>query len=126
MKQREKEEAFTKLLQLEKQLHDKQELELEIEQLNGTLKVMKHLEGEGDETDQAIHEKMSQLSEKLELEKKRLEELSGDLIKKERQRNDELQDSRKELIAVRAYSSSLPFCRTSFKKYETGCSCKNV
>ncbi|XP_078178386.1 factor of DNA methylation 2-like isoform X2 [Carex rostrata] len=96
---REKEEAFAKLLQLEKQLYEKQELELEIEQLNGTLKVMKHLEGEGDETDQAIHEKMAKLNDKLELEKKRLEDLSGDLIKKERQRNDELQDIRKELIA---------------------------
>lgn len=103
------------MLQLEKQLHEKQELELEIEQLNGTLKVMKHLEGEGDETDQAIHEKMSKLNDKLELEKKRLEDLSGDLIKKERQRNDELQDIRKELIAVRAYSF---FCVTILHKFK--------
>ncbi|KAJ1691373.1 hypothetical protein LUZ63_015528 [Rhynchospora breviuscula] len=96
---REKEEALSKLLLLEKQLNEKQELELEIEQLNGTLKVMKHLEGEGDETDQAVHEKMEKLNEKLEMEKKRLEELSGDLIRKERERNDELQVIRKELIA---------------------------
>ncbi|KAJ3686743.1 hypothetical protein LUZ61_015907 [Rhynchospora tenuis] len=96
---REKEEALSKLLLLEKQLNEKQELELEIEQLNGTLKVMKHLEGEGDETDQAVHEKMEKLSEKLEMEKKLLEDLSGDLIRKERERNDELQVIRKELIA---------------------------
>ncbi|XP_072979178.1 factor of DNA methylation 1-like [Typha angustifolia] len=92
---REKEAAFEKILQLERQLDQKQQMELEIEQLNGTLRVMKHLEGEDDED---IHDKMENLSEKLEQEKERLEELYGDLVSKERKSNDELQEVRKELI----------------------------
>nr|CAD1828688.1 unnamed protein product [Ananas comosus var. bracteatus] len=92
---REKEAAISKILQLERQLDQKQQLELEIEQLNGTLRVMKHLEGEDDED---IHEKMENLNGKLESEKLRLAKLSIDLINKERKSNDELQEARKELI----------------------------
>ncbi|TVU21897.1 hypothetical protein EJB05_31568 [Eragrostis curvula] len=92
---REKEDALARMLQLEKQLHEKQQLELEVTRLNGTLQVMKHLEGDDDGD---IHEKMEKLSLKLEHEKKRLEELSGDLVRKERESNDELQAARKELI----------------------------
>ncbi|KAJ3693695.1 hypothetical protein LUZ60_009175 [Juncus effusus] len=92
---REKEAAFAKVLDLERQLHEKQQLELEIVQLNGTMKVMSHLDNEGDE---AIHDKMLNLSQKLEVEKSRLSELQGDLVSKERMSNDELQEARKELI----------------------------
>ena len=86
--QREKEDVFARMLQLEKELLEKQQLELEVARLNGTLELMKHLEGDdgGD-----IHEKMVKLSERLEHEKKRLEDLSGDLVRKERESNDELQ-----------------------------------
>ncbi|KAL6627437.1 hypothetical protein ACP70R_031163 [Stipagrostis hirtigluma subsp. patula] len=92
---REKEDVLARMLQLEKELHEKQQLELEVARLNGTLQVMKHLEGDDDGD---IHEKMEKLSERLEHEKKRLEELSGDLVRKERESNDELQQARKELI----------------------------
>lgn len=92
---REKEDVFARMLQLEKELHEKQQLELEVARLNGTLQVMKHLEGDDDGD---IHEKMEKLSERLECEKKRLEDLSGDLVRKERESNDELQQARKELI----------------------------
>lgn len=85
------------MLQLEKELLEKQQLELEVARLNGTLQVMKHLEGDDDGD---IHEKMEKLSERLEHEKKRLEDLSGDLVRKERETNDELQQARKELIRV--------------------------
>ncbi|AQK90295.1 factor of DNA methylation 1 [Zea mays] len=94
--EREKEDVLARMLQLEKELHEKQQLELEVERLNGTLQVMKHLEGDDDGGD--IHEKMEKLSERFEREKKRLEELSGDLVRKERESNDELQEARKELI----------------------------
>ena len=42
----------------------------------------------------------TKLSERLEHERKRLEEMSGELVKKERESNDELQEARKELISV--------------------------
>jgi hypothetical protein len=94
--QREKEDALARMLQLEKELHEKQQLELEVTRLNGTLQVMKHLEGD----DGDIHEKMEKLSSRLEHERRRLEELSGELVRKERESNDELQQARKELIMV--------------------------
>jgi hypothetical protein len=93
------------MLQLEKELHEKQQLELEVERLNGTLQVMKHLEGDDDGGD--IHEKMEKLSERFEREKKRLEDLSGDLVRKERESNDELQEARKELIKVLSIFSTM-------------------
>ncbi|XP_051224111.1 factor of DNA methylation 1 [Lolium perenne] len=92
---REKEDALARMLELEKELHEKRELELEVTRLNGTLQVMKHLEGDDDGD---IHNKMEKLSERLEHERKRLEEMSGELVKKERESNDELQEARKELI----------------------------
>lgn len=92
------------MLQLEKELHEKQQLELEVTRLNGTLQVMKHLEGDDDGD---IHDKMEKLSERLEHEKKRLEELSGELVKKERESNDELQEARKELIMVLLHFSMM-------------------
>jgi predicted RND superfamily exporter protein len=95
---REKEDVLARMLQLEKELHEKQQLELEVTRLNGTLQVMKHLEGDDDGD---IHDKMEKLSERLEHEKKRLEELSGELVKKERESNDELQEARKELIMLK-------------------------
>nr|XP_010910789.3 factor of DNA methylation 1 [Elaeis guineensis] len=92
---REKEAALAKILQLEKQLDQKQKLQLEIEQLKGTLRVMEHLKGE-DDTD--MEKKMEELTEKLEEEKNILESLNATLISKERKSNDELQEARKELI----------------------------
>lgn len=58
------------MLQLEKERHEKQQLELEVTQLNGTLDVMKHLEGDNSGH---VHEKMENLTLKLEHEMRRLE-----------------------------------------------------
>ena len=44
-KQKEKEDALNKILQLERQVDEKQKLD--IEQLKGKLEVVKHMEGEG-------------------------------------------------------------------------------
>ncbi|XP_059642065.1 factor of DNA methylation 1-like [Cornus florida] len=96
---REKEEALSKILALEKQLDAKQKLEMEIEELKGKLQVMKHL---GDEDDAAVQNKMKDMTEELEQkidEMGDLENLNQTLIVKERQSNDELQEARTELIA---------------------------
>ncbi|WJZ98698.1 hypothetical protein VitviT2T_017208 [Vitis vinifera] len=95
---REKEEALSKILQLEKQLDAKQKLEMEIEEIKGKLQVMKHL---GDEDDTAVQNKMKEMNEDLEEkvgEMENLESLNQTLIVKERQSNDELQAARTELI----------------------------
>lgn len=95
---REKEEALSKILQLEKQLDAKQKLEMEIEDLKGKLEVMKHL---GDEDDAAVQKKMKEMNDELESKIDDLDEmesLNKTLIMKERQSNDELQEARRELI----------------------------
>ncbi|KAL9462958.1 hypothetical protein AB3S75_000878 [Citrus x aurantiifolia] len=95
---REKEEALSKILQLEKQLDAKQKLEMEIEDLKGKLEVMKHL---GDEDDAAVQKKMKEMNDELESKIDDLDEmesLNKTLIAKERQSNDELQEARRELI----------------------------
>ncbi|KAL5991911.1 hypothetical protein ACLOJK_012823 [Asimina triloba] len=95
---REKEAAFSKILQLEKKLDAKQALELEIEQLKGKIQVMRHMGSDDDPN----RKKMDQLSEELkekEEEMEGMEELNRALVIKERQSNDELQEARKELIA---------------------------
>ncbi|URE07329.1 XH domain [Musa troglodytarum] len=103
---REKEAALNKILQLEKQLDQKQKLELEIQQLKGQLQIMKHMEEEEEEEgDATAREKISdmkeQLQEKME-EMEDLEALNQALFVKERMSNDELQEARKELIHVRS------------------------
>ncbi|KAG5523248.1 hypothetical protein RHGRI_035165 [Rhododendron griersonianum] len=95
---KEKQEALTKILQLERQLDAKQKLEMEIEELKGKLQVMKHL---GDEDDAAVQNKIKEMNEELDQkvdEMGSLEDLNQTLIVKERQSNDELQEARKELI----------------------------
>ncbi|KAF8041778.1 hypothetical protein BT93_A0395 [Corymbia citriodora subsp. variegata] len=95
---REKEEALSKILELERQLDAKQKLEMEIEELKGKLEVMKHLE---DQDDEAVQKKMKEMNEELQEKKDELtdlEELNSTLISKERRSNDELQEARKELI----------------------------
>ncbi|KAF9613333.1 hypothetical protein IFM89_007062 [Coptis chinensis] len=94
----EKEAALKKILELEKQLDAKQKLELEIAELKGQLKVLKHMGGEDDiGFQQKMEEMVNDLNEKVE-EMSGLESLNHTLIVKERERNDELQDARKELI----------------------------
>ena len=98
--QREKEEAYNKILQLEKQLDAKQKLEMEIEELKGKLQVMKHL---GDEDDAAVQNKTEEMNDELQEKVDNLENMEAMnqiLVVKERQSNDELQEARKELIKV--------------------------
>ncbi|KAK4776680.1 hypothetical protein SAY86_005368 [Trapa natans] len=95
---RQKEDLHKKIIQLEKELDEKQALELEIEQLRGSLKVLEHMEGEDEKE---IITKMDGLLKDLrdrEEELADLDALKQELIVKERRINDELQDARKELI----------------------------
>ena len=102
--QRQKEELHNRIIKLEKQLDQKQALELEIEQLRGSLNVIRHM---GDEDDIEVLKKMEaslkELREK-EGELEDLEALNQTLIVRERKSNDELQEARKELINVSVFS----------------------
>ncbi|CAN1148627.1 Protein INVOLVED IN DE NOVO 2 [Linum perenne] len=95
---REKEKLHNRIIQLEKQLDAKQKLELEIEQLRGTLNVMQHMGDDGDaEILKKVDDVITDLKEK-EDELDSVEALNQTLIVKERKSNDELQDARKELV----------------------------
>lgn len=98
--QREKEEALKKVLELERNLDEKQKLEMEIEELKGKLEVMKHMCGDDDG---AVEKKIKELTEVLEDKKDDLEglgDLNNQLLTKERMSNEELQEARKVLIEV--------------------------
>jgi predicted nuclease with TOPRIM domain len=103
-KQKEKEAAFNKILQLERQVDEKQKLELDIQQLKGKLEVMKHMEGEGVDVKKRSEELTAELNERIE-EMEDLEALNQTLVMKERRTNDEIQDAKKELISVMSYAS---------------------
>ncbi|MQL85953.1 hypothetical protein Taro_018467 [Colocasia esculenta] len=86
---REKEAALSRILQLEKQIDQRQQLELEIELLKGKLHVLKYM---GDENE-------SELETKLAEEMEKLQKMNSSLVIKERTSNDMLQETRKFLIA---------------------------
>ncbi|PKA64896.1 hypothetical protein AXF42_Ash011498 [Apostasia shenzhenica] len=90
---REKEVALARILKLERELDQKQKLELEIAQLKGKLRVLEHLEGEED-----IDKKIEEIHKKLEEDKEDLEDLQKTLVTKEREANQELNEARQELI----------------------------
>ncbi|XP_058787482.1 protein INVOLVED IN DE NOVO 2-like [Vicia villosa] len=95
---KQKEELHAKIIQLEKQLDMKQKLELEIQQLRGSLSVLKHIE---DDDDEEVLKKVDELQKGLrekEQASEDLDALNQTLIIKERKSNDELQEARKELI----------------------------
>ncbi|OVA17165.1 putative domain XH [Macleaya cordata] len=95
---REKEAALNKILQLEKELDVRQKVEMEIEELKGSIQVLKHMGGEDDVAiKQKILEMAKQLDDKMD-EMNDLQSLNQTLIVKERTSNDELQEARKELI----------------------------
>ncbi|XP_010520107.1 PREDICTED: protein INVOLVED IN DE NOVO 2-like [Tarenaya hassleriana] len=95
-----KKKLHEKTIELERQLDQKQALELEIEQLNGQLKVMKHMGSDDDvEVVKKVETMVSDLSEK-ERELADLDKFHQSLIVRERKINDELQDARKELISI--------------------------
>ncbi|XP_047087581.1 factor of DNA methylation 1-like [Lolium rigidum] len=93
---KEKEAALKEILMLEKKLDEKQKLELDIEQLRGKLKVVKHMEGEGVDVKKLTEELTMKLDERMEA-MEHLDQLNQALIIKERMTNDELQDAKKEL-----------------------------
>lgn len=89
------------MIQLQKQLDAKQALELEIEQLRGSVTVMSHIKDEEDkDVMNKVDDLLSELKDKEE-ELENLESISQMLIVKERKSNDELQEARKELMSVR-------------------------
>ena len=104
IKQKEKEAAFNKMLQLERQVDEKQKVKLDIEQLKGKLEVVRHMEGEGVDVKKRTEELTAKLNERIE-EMEDLEALNQTLVIKERMTNDEIQDAKKELITVMSYAS---------------------
>lgn len=95
---RQKEQLHAKIIRLENQLDKKQKLELEIEQLKGSLSVMEHMKDDGDAE---VLDKVDGILKELREKEQSLEELdtlNQMLIIRERKSNDELQEARKELI----------------------------
>ncbi|KAI5321978.1 hypothetical protein L3X38_031050 [Prunus dulcis] len=85
------------IIELEKQLDAKQVLELEIEQMRGALRVMKH-----EDEDMEAKKKMDEIQEKLKEKQEEytnVEQLFVTLIFKERRSNDEVEEARKELVS---------------------------
>jgi len=81
----------------------KQELELEIQRLKGSLNVLKHMEDDDDDDGAEVLKKLDSLQEDLRDKEQSLEdldELNRTLIIKERVSNDELQDARQALVNV--------------------------
>jgi len=86
--QEEKEVAVNRILQFERQVYEKQKLELDIEQLKGKLEVVKHIEGEG-VVKKCSEELTSELNERIE-EMEHLEDLNQTLVVKARMASDEI------------------------------------
>ncbi|KAJ3691203.1 hypothetical protein LUZ61_020367 [Rhynchospora tenuis] len=96
---REKEENLKRIVQLQKELDAKQQVELEIEKLKGQIEVMHHMGGGKD--DSTVKEKIEKLKEELKDKQEEMEvseDLYRGLVAKERMANDEVQEARKELI----------------------------
>ncbi|KAH9627529.1 hypothetical protein KSS87_016243 [Heliosperma pusillum] len=93
---REKEELHKKILELQKEIDQRQAVELEIERLRGAAQVMEHMKRDDDEKKkmEEINQELKEKEEELE----DLEDMAQALIVKERKSNDELQAARKELI----------------------------
>lgn len=87
------------MIEREKGLNAKHQLELEIEQLRGQLEVQMHMEGVDDSSGKKIEEMKVELKEKEE-SMEELEDLNQTLIIKERKSKDELLAARQRLIAV--------------------------
>ncbi|TKY47428.1 hypothetical protein E2542_SST29488 [Spatholobus suberectus] len=92
------EQLNAKIIQLEKQLDLKQELELEIQQLKGSLNVLKQMK---DDEDTEVLKKVDTLQNDLrdkEQSLQYLDALKQTLIIKEREYNDELQEAQQALV----------------------------
>lgn len=95
----------------------KQKLELEIEQLQGKLNVLKHME---DDEDAEVLNKVDTLLKDLREKEQSLQDLDAlnqTLIVKERKSNEELQEARSELLKVCVFFLMyLPFLVCRFFK----------
>ncbi|XP_024014820.1 factor of DNA methylation 3 isoform X2 [Eutrema salsugineum] len=93
-----KEKLHDRIAALERELAQKQELELEVEQLKRQLSVMRHMELDGGtEIVNKVETFLRDLSEK-EGELAHVNKFNQDLVVRERKTNDELQEARSALI----------------------------
>ncbi|WJX31406.1 hypothetical protein P8452_19835 [Trifolium repens] len=97
-KKKEMEKLHKNIHDLERELDAKQALELEIEQLRGTLQVMNHI-GETTLKEKKKMEAIKMNLQEKEEELKDAEELQQTLVVRERQTCDDLQDACKKLIS---------------------------
>ncbi|CAA3024558.1 factor of DNA methylation 4-like [Olea europaea subsp. europaea] len=95
---RQKEQLHERIIELEAKLDQKHALELQIQRMRGAVEVMKHMTDEGDMEDTKKLELLEEELKEKEEEQEYLVSLSQNLIIKERNTNDELQEARKELI----------------------------
>lgn len=93
IQKKEKEAAFHKILEMEKQLDATQKLELEIQQLEDKLQVMTHMNGEKDK----IFESNEELKQKLE-EMECVDAMNQALLIKENLAKEELESARQMLV----------------------------
>lgn len=94
-----KERLRERILALERQLDQKQDLELEVENLKRELSVMRHMEfNGGTEIVNKVETFLRDLSEK-EGELAHVNKFNQDLVVRERETNDELQEARRALIS---------------------------
>lgn len=95
-----KEKLHERITTLERELDQKQKLELEVEQLKGQLSVMRHMElDDSTEIVNKVETFLRGLSEK-EGELAHVNKFNQDLVVRERKSNDELQEARRALISV--------------------------
>ncbi|EYU43462.1 hypothetical protein MIMGU_mgv1a002657mg [Erythranthe guttata] len=114
---KQKEKLHKRIIQLEKQLDAKQAVQLEVEQLRGKLNVMMHMGHEGDLRVLNKVELLIKALREKEEELQDLEALNQYLILQERNRNNDLQDARKELVNRMGELDSKPFHEAMKKKY---------
>ncbi|XP_010486975.1 PREDICTED: factor of DNA methylation 3 [Camelina sativa] len=94
-----KEKLHKRIAALGRQLEQKQELELEVEQLKRQLSLLRHMElDSGSEIVNKVETFLRDLSEQ-EGELARLNKFNQDLVVQERKTNDELQEARRALIS---------------------------
>ncbi|KAJ4819975.1 XH/XS domain-containing protein [Rhynchospora pubera] len=114
---KEKEAHLEKTIQLEQQLHVKQNLQLEIHQLKIQLEKFEAMKNIGREDDAAWMEKhkimQEELKDKIE-EMEEMENLNQALIIKESRSNQELEDARDELL--KALEGRLSFAKIGVKR----------
>lgn len=100
-----KERLRERILALERQLDQKQDLELEVEHLKRELSAMRHMEfNGGTEIVNKVETFLRDLSEK-EGELAHVNKFNQDLVVRERETNDELQEARRALISVCSHRS---------------------